>query len=62
MQRLRGSCVATASTFNIMSSLQPYQGPVRKLVVAMDVGTTYSGVAFAVLDPGEVPKISGVTR
>ncbi|KAL1941029.1 hypothetical protein VTO73DRAFT_7665 [Trametes versicolor] len=45
-----------------MTSLPPYHGPVRKLVVAMDVGTTYSGVAFAVLDPGEVPKISGVTR
>ncbi|KAI0367126.1 hypothetical protein BV20DRAFT_1055106 [Pilatotrama ljubarskyi] len=45
-----------------MAILQPYQGPVRKLVVAMDVGTTYSGVAYAILDPGEIPKILGVTR
>ncbi|KAH9852621.1 hypothetical protein C2E23DRAFT_868473 [Lenzites betulinus] len=42
--------------------LQPYKGSIRKLVIAMDVGTTYSGVAFAVLDPGEVPRIHGVTR
>ncbi|KAL1941016.1 hypothetical protein VTO73DRAFT_7652 [Trametes versicolor] len=45
-----------------MAPLQPYRGPVRKLVVAMDIGTTYSGVAYAFLDPGEVPKIQGVTR
>ncbi|KAI0824355.1 hypothetical protein BC628DRAFT_1322727 [Trametes gibbosa] len=45
-----------------MAPLQPYQGPARKLVVAMDIGTTYSGVAYAVLDPGQIPKIQGVTR
>ncbi|KAI0350808.1 hypothetical protein OH77DRAFT_1412306 [Trametes cingulata] len=45
-----------------MAILQPYQGPVRKLVVAMDIGTTYSGVAYAILDPGEVPMILGLTR
>ncbi|KAI0629325.1 hypothetical protein C8Q77DRAFT_1220485 [Trametes polyzona] len=45
-----------------MTSLRPYQGLVRKLVVAMDIGTTFSGVSYAILDPGEVPKIQGVTR
>ncbi|CDO71998.1 hypothetical protein BN946_scf184943.g33 [Trametes cinnabarina] len=45
-----------------MVALFPYQGSVRKLVVAMDVGTTYSGVAYAILDPGEVPQIQGITR
>ncbi|OSC99572.1 hypothetical protein PYCCODRAFT_1394827 [Trametes coccinea BRFM310] len=45
-----------------MIALKPYQGTVRKLVVAMDVGTTYSGVAYAILDPGEVPQIQGITR
>ncbi|KAH9847715.1 hypothetical protein C2E23DRAFT_484151 [Lenzites betulinus] len=45
-----------------MAPLQPYQGPARKLVVAMDIGTTYSGVAYAILDPGEIPKIQGLTR
>ncbi|TFK79391.1 hypothetical protein K466DRAFT_648875 [Polyporus arcularius HHB13444] len=45
-----------------MTSLHPYKGTCRKLVVGIDVGTTYSGVAYAILDPGEVPKIHGVTR
>lgn len=45
-----------------MSSLKPYTGPLRKLVVAFDVGTTFSGIAYAILDPGEVPKIQAVTR
>ncbi|KAI0738326.1 hypothetical protein C8Q80DRAFT_1275839 [Daedaleopsis nitida] len=45
-----------------MPSLQPYKGTVRKLVLGIDVGTTYSGVAYAILDPGEPPKIHGVTR
>jgi len=34
----------------------------RKLVVALDIGTTYSGAAYAVLDPGQVPQIQSVTR
>ncbi|GJE90679.1 HSP70 family protein [Phanerochaete sordida] len=45
-----------------MPSMNQFAGPLRKLVVAMDVGTTYSGVGYAILDPGEVPKIQGVTR
>lgn len=45
-----------------MAPSQPFAGPLRRLVLAFDVGTTYSGVAYAVLDPGEVPKIQGVTR
>lgn len=45
-----------------MPAQKPYGGPVRKLVLAFDVGTTYSGVAYTVLDPGEVPKIQTVTR
>ena len=45
-----------------MPSLQPYKGSVRKLVLGIDVGTTFSGVAYTILDPGEVPKILGVTR
>ncbi|TFK78163.1 hypothetical protein K466DRAFT_438595, partial [Polyporus arcularius HHB13444] len=45
-----------------MPSLQPYPGTFRKLVVGIDIGTTYSGVAYAILDPGEVPQIHGVTR
>ena len=37
-------------------------GNTRALVVALDVGTTFSGVSYAILEPGEVPKIHGVTR
>ena len=39
-----------------------YTGPSRKLVVALDIGTTFSGAAYALLDPGEVPQIKSVTR
>jgi hypothetical protein len=46
----------------IMISRQPYHGTHRKLVLAFDVGTTYSGISYSVLDPGEVPQIKGVTR
>ncbi|KAF8132021.1 hypothetical protein EV363DRAFT_1583618 [Boletus edulis] len=45
-----------------MPERQPYQGPARKLVLAFDIGTTYSGVSYSILDPGEPPVISGVTR
>ena len=45
-----------------MPQRQPYQGFSRKLVIAFDVGTTYSGVSYSVLDPGEVPVIHGVNR
>lgn len=30
--------------------------------MAFDVGTTYSGVSYAVLDPGDVPRTQTVTR
>jgi len=39
-----------------------YSGPSRKLVVALDIGTTFSGAAYAFLDPGEVPMIQSVTK
>ncbi|TBU27625.1 hypothetical protein BD311DRAFT_778837 [Dichomitus squalens] len=45
-----------------MPSPQAYSRPVRKLVLGIDVGTTYSSMAYALLDPGEVPNIHGVTR
>ncbi|TFK21092.1 hypothetical protein FA15DRAFT_672873 [Coprinopsis marcescibilis] len=41
---------------------RPYGGSRRKLVLAFDVGTTYSGISYSVLDPGQVPEIKGVTR
>ena len=39
-----------------------YSGLSRKLVVALDIGTTFSGAAYALLDPGEIPKIQSVMR
>jgi len=41
---------------------KPYNGHKKALAIALDVGTTFSGVSYAVLDPGEVPKIYEVTR
>ncbi|KAJ3744472.1 hypothetical protein DFH05DRAFT_1617472 [Lentinula detonsa] len=41
---------------------KPYAGLIRSLVLALDVGTTFSGVSYAILEPGEIPKIHGVTR
>ncbi|KAG1792838.1 uncharacterized protein HD556DRAFT_1378586 [Suillus plorans] len=45
-----------------MLSREPYKGLTRKLVLAFDVGTTFSGVSYCILDPGEVPVIRGVAR
>ena len=45
-----------------METRAPYAGTSRKLVVALDIGTTFSGAAYALLDPGEVPQIQSVTR
>ncbi|KIL60579.1 hypothetical protein M378DRAFT_83567 [Amanita muscaria Koide BX008] len=41
---------------------QSYSGKERKLVIAIDVGTTFSGVSYALLDPGIVPQIQPVTQ
>lgn len=41
---------------------QAYSGKSRGLVLALDCGTTFSGISYAVLDPGEIPQIKGVTR
>ncbi|KIK93924.1 hypothetical protein PAXRUDRAFT_486029 [Paxillus rubicundulus Ve08.2h10] len=45
-----------------MLSRQPYKGQYRKIVIAFDVGTVYSGISYCILNPGEVPKILGVSR
>lgn len=46
----------------IADTRKPYGGATRSLVIAIDVGTTFSGVSYAILEPGEIPKIHGVTR
>ncbi|KAF8625644.1 hypothetical protein AX15_005275 [Amanita polypyramis BW_CC] len=47
-----------------MSAIQrkPYNGLQRKLIIAFDVGTTFSGVSYVLLIPGEPPAIQGVTQ
>ncbi|KAJ2917700.1 hypothetical protein MD484_g2740, partial [Candolleomyces efflorescens] len=39
-----------------------YSGSTRGLVLAFDIGTTFSGVSYSILDPGMVPEIKPVTR
>lgn len=64
----------------VADTRKPYSGLSRSLVIAIDVGTTFSGVSFspeqhlyiylylsvkvsyAILEPGDIPKIHGVTR
>ncbi|TFK19357.1 hypothetical protein FA15DRAFT_648441 [Coprinopsis marcescibilis] len=45
-----------------MGARSPYTGPRRKLLLAFDVGTTYSGISYSILEPGHVPEIREVTR
>ena len=39
-----------------------YRGSRKTLVLSFDIGTTFSGVSYAILDPGEAPKIRPVMR
>lgn len=39
-----------------------YAGDKRALVLAFDIGTTFSGVSYVLLDPGQAPQINSVTR
>lgn len=48
--------------FQMAATRTAYQGSKRKLVIAMDLGTTFSGVSYVVLDPGKVPDIKTVNR
>ncbi|KAM6493703.1 hypothetical protein JOM56_010064 [Amanita muscaria] len=41
---------------------KPYSGTEKSLVIGIDVGTTLSGVSYAVLEPGKVPRINPVVR
>ncbi|KAF9817075.1 hypothetical protein IEO21_03657 [Rhodonia placenta] len=45
-----------------MVARKPYPGAHRKLVLAFDIGTTFSGVSYSILDPGEIPRTLGVHR
>ncbi|KAK0434111.1 hypothetical protein EV421DRAFT_1717855 [Armillaria borealis] len=45
-----------------MTECHPYRGESRKLILSMDLGTTYSGVSYSILESGAVPIINSVTR
>ncbi|KAJ7641928.1 hypothetical protein FB45DRAFT_901378 [Roridomyces roridus] len=40
---------------------QPHMG-VRTLVLGIDIGTTFSGISYSILEPGQVPIIKSITR
>ena len=43
-----------------MPNLKPYFGP-TKLVLGFDIGTTYSGISYCILERGQVPAVLEVT-
>ena len=44
-----------------MPRLRPHTGP-TKLVMGFDIGTTYSGISYCILERGQVPEVLEVTR
>ena len=40
---------------------EPYDGQSPDIVIGIDVGTTFSGVSYAIRRPGEVPEIVSVS-
>jgi hypothetical protein len=45
-----------------MLKRKPYDGLTRQLVLAFDIGTTYSGISFCILQPGETPQTQSVMK
>lgn len=41
---------------------EPYSGSATGIVIGIDVGTTFSGVSYAILRPGEVPEVVSITQ
>ncbi|KAJ7755461.1 hypothetical protein B0H16DRAFT_715359 [Mycena metata] len=39
-----------------------FTGPAPKLILGIDIGTTFSGMSFCLLEPGKLPEILPVTR
>ena len=39
-----------------------YRGAARQLVLAFDIGTTFSGISYCVLESGQKPKVCSVSR
>ncbi|KAI0318150.1 hypothetical protein OF83DRAFT_1117634 [Amylostereum chailletii] len=45
-----------------MTHRQVFHGLKRRLVMGIDLGTTYSGISYAILDPGKIPEIHTISR
>ncbi|KAJ7490801.1 hypothetical protein FB451DRAFT_1513799 [Mycena latifolia] len=45
-----------------MSPRKAFSGSARKLVLGIDIGTTYAGMSYCLLEPGRIPTILPVTR
>ncbi|KAF8142990.1 hypothetical protein K438DRAFT_2029807 [Mycena galopus ATCC 62051] len=45
-----------------MGPRKPFSGPARKFVLGVDIGTTYAGMSYCLLEPGRIPDILPVTR
>ncbi|KAJ6605464.1 hypothetical protein DFH09DRAFT_204052 [Mycena vulgaris] len=45
-----------------MAPRVPFDGSVRKLILGIDVGTTFTGMSYCLLEPGKIPSILPVTR
>jgi molecular chaperone DnaK (HSP70) len=43
-------------------SRESYSGSTKRLIIAIDVGTTFSAASFCVLQPNKVPKFEEVLR
>ncbi len=60
---VRSFSFSPAITFEQLEmSQKPYEGSSRRLVLAFDCGTTFSGISYCLLNPGEIPKICNITR
>jgi hypothetical protein len=53
---LRSSRIGGPQDLMSRSKRAPYVGDTRKLVVSIDVGTTFTAASFCILTPGEVPQ------
>jgi hypothetical protein len=45
-----------------MTERGPYTGTTKKLLVAVDIGTTFTAVSFSILEPGEKPQLFDVSN
>ena len=62
VQRLAASYLADHDPVGAHSEAVDYEVANGHFALAFDVGTTFSGVSYAILEPNEIPKIHGVTR